>query len=135
MGSSYAALKDVATLGYTLTAQQTEAAETLLSTASAKLRVIAKKHGKNLDEMCRDEDFEIAVKSTVIQAVMRALNSISETSPAVSQDTETNGSYSISMTYLNAGQSLYFLRNELKDLGLLRQTYGAIELYNTTEEV
>lgn len=135
MGSSYAALKDVTALGFTLTAQQTEATKTLLSAASAKLRVIAKKHGRNLDEMCKDEDFEIAVKNTVIQAAMRALNSISETSPAVSQDTETNGSYSISMTYLNAGQSLYFLRNELKDLGLLRQTYGAIELYNTTEEV
>lgn len=135
MGSSYAALKDVATLGYTLTAQQAEVAETLLSAASAKLRVIAKKHGRNLDEMCKDEDFEIAVKSTVIQAAMRALNSISETSPAVSQNTETNGSYSISMTYLNAGQSLYFLRNELKDLGLLRQTYGAIELCSTTEEI
>jgi hypothetical protein len=33
------------------------------------------------------------------------------------------------MTYLNAGQALYYLRNELKDLGIIRQRYGALDLY------
>jgi hypothetical protein len=73
------------------------------------------------------------VKSIVIQSVTRALNSISDASPALTQGSETNGSYSVSMTYLNAGQSLYFLRNELKELGLKRQVYGALELYGTEE--
>ena len=91
-------------------------------------------HGTNTTEtITADDDYNAAVKSIVVQSVTRALNSISDASPAASQGSETNGSYSISMTYLNAGQSLYFLRNELKELGLKRQVYGALELYDTEE--
>ena len=135
MGRVYASVEDIASLGIQLTAVQRDAAEILLSTASSKLRLIAKKYNIDLDkEVSEDEDYSSAVKSVVIQSVTRALNSISDASPAISQGSETNGSYSIQMTYLNAGQSLYFLRNELKDLGLLRQVYGAIEIYNTEKE-
>lgn len=132
MGTVYASVSDITALGISLTAQQQEAAAILLDTASAKLRLAAKKHGKDLDALiAADADYGAAVKSVVIQSVTRALNSISDSAPALSQGSETNGQYSISMTYLNAGQSLYFLRNELKELGLKRQTYGAIELYDT----
>lgn len=75
------------------------------------------------------KDYENVVKSVVVQAVCRALNSISD-SPAVTQESQSALGYSASMTYLNAGQSLYFLRNELKELGLLRQRFGALEVYN-----
>lgn len=71
------------------------------------------------------------MKSVVVQAVVRALNSISNVNMAATQSSETIGSYSYSMVYANAGQSLYFLRNELKELGLKRQTYGAVEFYGT----
>lgn len=75
------------------------------------------------------------MKSTVIQATVRALNSIADSSPAVTQETQSALGYSASMTYLNAGQSLYFLRNELKDLGILRQTFGTLEVYgNGTDD-
>lgn len=132
MGTVYASVSDITALGISLTAQQQNAAEILLGTASAKLRLAAQKHGKDLDDMISDnEDYGAAVRGIVIQAVTRALNSITDSSPALSQGSETNGSYSISMTYLNAGQSLYFLRNELKELGLMRQTYGALDLYGT----
>lgn len=135
MGTVYASVEDIASLGIQLTATQRDAAEILLSTASSRLRLVAKKHNVDLDkEVSEDEDYSAAVKSVVIQSVTRALNSISDASPALSQGSETNGSYSIQMTYLNAGQSLYFLRNELKDLGLLRQVYGAIEIYDTEKE-
>lgn len=134
MGTVYASVSDITALGISLTAAQSDAATILLGTASSKLRLAAKKHGKDLDAMiAADEDYGAAVKGVVIQSVTRALNSITDSSPALSQGSETNGNYSISMTYLNAGQSLYFLRNELKELGIMRQTYGAIELYNTGE--
>lgn len=134
MGTVYASVSDIAALGISLTAQQQEAAEILLSTASSKLRLAANKHGKDLDALiASDEDYGEAVKGVVIQSVTRALNSISDASPALSQGSETNGQYSISMTYLNAGQSLYFLRNELKELGLMRQIYGAVEFYGSGE--
>lgn len=134
MRTVYASVSDITALGISLTAAQSEAAEILLGTASSKLRLYAKKHGKDLDALiAADEDYGDAVKSVIIQSVTRALNSITDASPALTQGSETNGQYSISMTYLNAGQSLYFLRNELKELGLMRQVYGAIDFYNTGE--
>ncbi|MBQ6212089.1 MAG: hypothetical protein IJJ57_04240 [Ruminococcus sp.] len=134
METAYASVSDIEALGISLTAAQHDAAEILLDTASSKLRLAAKKSGKDLDKMISDDpDYGIAVKGIVIQAVTRALNSITDSSPALSQGSETNGSYSISMTYLNAGQSLYYLRNELKELGLRRQTFGALDIYSSGE--
>lgn len=137
MGAVYASVEDITALGRSLTNQQSEAADVLLAQASAKLRLSAQKYGKNIDNMIADpvtgEDFALAVKSVVVQAVCRALDSV-ESSTVVSQGTESIGAYSMTMSYLNAGQSLYFLRNELKDLGLMQQRYGFINLYDGGEE-
>ncbi|MBQ7756690.1 MAG: hypothetical protein IJ031_07820 [Oscillospiraceae bacterium] len=129
----YAEVSDIKALGKPLTTAQLDAAEILLETASSKLRITATKYGKDIDKMIADEtlgaDYELAVKGVVIQAVVRALDSMSDYSPAITQGSQSAMGYSVSMTYLNAGQSLYFLRNELKDLGILRQTWGAMEVY------
>lgn len=130
----YAEVSDIIALGRSLTAEQSDAAEILLGTASSKLRITAAKYGKSIDDMITDEtlgaDYAVAVKCVVVQAVCRALDSIADSSPAITQASQSALGYSASMTYLNAGQSLYFLRNELKDLGILRQTYGALEVYS-----
>lgn len=135
MAEVYASVSDITARGYSLTAQQQEAAEALLSDASSRLRVTARKYGKDLDSMIGgDEDYRQLVKSVVIQATMRALSSVGDSSAAaVSQISQGGLGYSASMTYLNAGQSLYFLRNELKDLGILRQTYGGLEVYHAAD--
>lgn len=129
----YAEVSDITALGKALTTAQLEAAKILLETASSKLRITASKYGKDIDKMLADEvlgaDYELAVKGVVIQAVTRALDSMADSSPAITQGSQSAMGYSVSMTYLNAGQSLYFLRNELKDLGILRQTWGAMEVY------
>lgn len=131
MGADYAAVSDITALGVALTPQQEDAAEVLITQSSAKLRLTAKKYGKDIDTLiAADDDFGIAVKNVVVQSVIRALNSITDDSPAAVQTTQSALGYSASMTYLNAGQSLYFLRNELKDLGLMQQTYGALEVYD-----
>lgn len=133
MGTVYASVNDLTALGISLTAQQQEAAEILLETASARLRIEAEKYGMDVDEMIADEksgeDYALTVKNIIVQAVTRALSSISDTEPAVTQASQSALGYSVSMNYLNAGQSLYFLRNELKDLGFMQQTYGALEVY------
>ena len=130
MGVKYASQEDITALGKKLTAEQRSAAEMLIDAASAKLRIIAKKYGKDIDVMiANDDDYGLAVKNTVVQAVARALSCISDSSPAITQGSQSAMGYSVSMTYLNAGQSLYYLRNELKDLGLLRQTWGAMEVF------
>ena len=133
MGTVYASVNDQTALGISLTAQQQESAEILLETASARLRIEAEKYGMDVDEMIADEksgeDYALTVKNIIVQAVTRALSSISDTEPAVTQASQSALGYSVSMNYLNAGQSLYFLRNELKDLGFMRQVYGALEVY------
>lgn len=133
MGVVYAQLADLM-LSHTLTAQEQEQAENLLAAASAKLRLSAKRYGKDLDVMIADdEDMLPVVKETVVTCVRRALESYSSGTQTASQTSQSALGYSVSMTYLNAGQSLYFLRNELRDLGILRQRYGALEVYGDGE--
>lgn len=136
MDAVYASVEDITALGRSLTNQQSEAADVLLEQASAKLRLAGRKYGRDIDAMIADpvtgEDFALAVKSVVVQAVCRALDSV-ESNTVASQGTESIGAYSLTMSYLNAGQSLYFLRNELKDLGLMQQRYGLLDMYGGEE--
>ena len=112
---SYATVNDIIKTGKNLTPAQTETAEILIETASSKLRLIASRYGKNIDKM------------------IDALNSFSDT-PPVTQESQSALGYTASMTYLNAGQSLYFLRNELKELGILRQQFGALEVFGNYDK-
>ena len=132
MAANYATVSDIIAIGKNLTAEEQTSAEILIQTASSKIRIIARKYGididKNISDTTTGDDLSVALKNAVVQSVIRAIDSLSSTSSAVSQNSETNGAYNISMTYLNAGQSLYFLNNELKDLGIIRQRYGAIDL-------
>ena len=75
-------------------------------------------------------DMALAVREIVVKAVLRAIDSSADGSPAATQTSQSAMGYSLSMTYLNAGQSLYFLRNELKELGIIRQRYGVMEVYD-----
>lgn len=135
MSANYAAVSDILALGVSLTPQQQASAEVLIEQASAELRITAKKYGKDIDAIIKvDSDYGIVVKNVTVQAVIRALNSISDTDPAVSQTSQSALGYSVSMTYFNAGQSLYFLRNELKKLGFMQQTYGAMEVYRNDSD-
>ena len=133
MGAVYASVSDITALGIALTPQQQSAAEVLIEQASAKLRLTAANYGKNIDDMIADPvtggDYALAVKSVTVQAVVRALNSITDSDPAITQASQSALGYSASMTFLNAGQSLYFLRNELRSVGLMKQTFGALEVY------
>lgn len=129
MGAVYATIADVELLR-PLTLQEQEQTPVLLRNASAKLRLLAKKYGRDLDELiAEDEDYGTAVKAVVVQAVIRALNSITDNTPPAVQSSQAAMGYSLSMTWLNSGQSLYFLKNELKDLGLMRQRFSVMEVY------
>lgn len=129
----YATVDDLRALGVTLTAQQETAANVLLTQASAKLRLAARERGIDIDTRIADgqtgEDYALAVKSVVIQAVTRALGTVSSTAPAVASASQAGLGYSATVNYVNAGQSLYFLRAELADLCLLEQQFGTMEVY------
>lgn len=138
MGNRYAEISDITALGKSFTNSQLIAVENLLDTASSKLRIIAAKNGRNIDDMINHEllgnDYRNAVKSIVIQSVLRAVDSMESVPSTVSQGSQSALGYSISMTYLNAGQNLYFLKNELKELGIIHQTYGAVEVYSNADD-
>lgn len=130
MSIVYATTDDIAVYGRKLTAQEQQAADILIETACAKLRIIGKRYGVDVDELVSsDEDYALAVKAIISKAVLRSLDCSADTSPPAVQASQSAMGYSVSMTYLNSGQSLYFLKNELKELGILRQRWGALEVY------
>lgn len=130
MGAVYATVADVATLGRPLTAAEQTQAEALLPIASALLRQEADKRGYDLDQMIIDNpDIGQIAKIVTVNCAVRALNASSDTAPAAVQAAQAGLGFSISQTYQNPGQPVYFLRNELKELGLLRQRIGTLEVF------
>ena len=133
MGAVYATVTDIQALK-PLSAQEQEQAGVLLQYASDRLRVIGTKYGVNIDgQIAEDPDYGSAVKFTVINTVINALGrlSVSAGESAASQATQSGLGYSMTLTYSNAGSVLWFGKNDLKDLGLLRQRYGALDLYGS----
>lgn len=130
MATTYATVNDIIILGRPLNPSETDKAQQFLEIASAKLRITADKYDKDIDMMiAENEDYSLAVKEIIVKSVLRALDSSADSSTATTQTSQSAMGYSLSMTYLNAGQALYFLKNELKDLGILRQKFGGMELY------
>lgn len=135
MGAVYAAVADVIALGRPLTAAEIEQAEQFLPIASAMLRTEASKRGYDLDGMiATNSDYGMIAKSVTVSAVLRSLNAYGDSSPAVSQGSQSALGYSVSYTYVNAGQSLYFLRNELKQLGIMAQKCGTLEVFADADD-
>lgn len=131
-GAVYASVSDITAIGRTLSAQQETAAGVLLTQASAALRLEAADYGVSIDGRIADpvsgEDYALLVKSVIVAAVCRALDS-AEQSAAVQSASETLGPYQYNYSYLNAGRQLYFMKTELQQLGILRQTVGFADLY------
>ena len=133
MGAVYAAVADITALK-PLSAQEQEQAGVLLQYASDRLRVIGTKYGVDIDkQIVVDPDYGSAVKFVVINTVINALGrlSVSAGESAASQATQSGLGYSMTLTYSKAGSVLWFGKNDLKDLGLLRQKYGALDLYGS----
>lgn len=128
--ADYANVQDIILLGRALTQGESDKAEKLIEVACAKLRLISKKYGREIDKLVADDsDYALAVKEIVVKAVLRAIDMSADSSLPAVQSSQSALGYSMSMTYLNAGQSLYFLKNELKELGIIRQRVGALEVF------
>lgn len=134
MGAVYATVDDIKALR-PLTAQEEQQAGVLIQYASDRLRIIAANYGKDLDSMVEDDDsYASVVRYAVVQAVMNALGRLAETTNGAngaSQATQSALGYSMTFTYANAGSFLWFGKAELKNLGLARQSYGALDIYGT----
>ena len=127
--NNYATVEDIEALWRPLSSEESERAEKLLETVSASLRMEAKKVGKNLDQMVEDdEDLAEVAKSVTVDVVARTLMTSTDDEP-MTQMTQSAMGYSVSGSYLVPGGGLFIKKSELGRLGLRRQRYGAMDIY------
>lgn len=128
--NSYATVDDVIAYRGALTPDGVERLGVILPACSAELRLVARRMGKDLDEMILDEDIALAVKKGVVDASVNYYNSTESKDPIMSQFSQAAGGYSISGTLTNPGGSFYFPKKFLKDIGLANQKVGTIEVFD-----
>ena len=132
--SNFATIQDVITLWRSLTAEEVERTEALLSVISDSLRAEANKVGKDLDAMVEgDEVLANVARSVTVDVVARTLMTSTDSEP-MTQMSESALGYSFSGTFLVPGGGLFIKGSELKRLGLRRQRYGVIDLWQESEE-
>ncbi len=136
MSVAFATVEDISTLWRPLTADEQTRAAALLPLISDALRNEAVKVGKNLDEMVQDDEtYANVVKLVTVDVTVRVLRQ-STSGDAMTQETQAAGGYSWSGTYAVPGGGIAnaILYNDLKRLGLQRQQYGSIFLWQESQE-
>lgn len=125
---NFATVDDLELLWRPLEEEERERASALLKVVSDSLRVEAKKVGKDLDAMAKDEAFQTVVRSVVVDVVARTLMTSTDQEPMV-QSSESAMGYSWSGSYLVPGGGLFIKNSELARLGLKKQRYGVVNFY------
>lgn len=134
MSVAFATVEDISTLWRPLTADEQTRATALLPLISDALRNEATKVGKNLDEMAEDETYANVVKLVTVDVTARVLRQ-NTSGDAMTQETQAAGGYSWSGTYAVPGGGIAnaILYNDLKRLGLQRQQYGSIFVWQESQ--
>lgn len=128
--ANFATIEDVENLWRVLKPTERERAQNLLETVSDSLRVEANKVGKNLDAMVAESvSYANVAKSVTVDVVARTLMTATDQEP-MTQVTESALGYSYSGSFLVPGGGLFIKDSELKRLGLKRQRYGVMNLYD-----
>lgn len=132
--ADYATIDDITKLWRKMTPEEIERAESLIPVICASLRSEAKKVGRDLDAMiAEDPDLALVAKSVTVDVVARTLLTSTNDEP-MTQTSESALGYSFSGTYLVPGGGLFIKRSELARLGLKRQRYGVIDLYENQRD-
>lgn len=126
----FATIDDLSQLWRPLKPGEVGRAESLLTVVSDSLRVEAQKVGKDLDSLIADSvSFANVVKSVTVDVVARTLMTSTDQEP-MTQVTESALGYSVQGSFLVPGGGLFIKNSELARLGLRRQRYGVMELYD-----
>lgn len=127
---NFATIDDLSKLWRPLKPGEVVRAESLLTVVSDSLRVEAQKVGKDLDSLTADSvSFANVVKSVTVDVVARTLMTSTDQEP-MTQVTESALGYSVQGSFLVPGGGLFIKNSELARLGLRRQRYGVMELYD-----
>lgn len=128
--ANFATIEDVENLWRVLKPTERERAQNLLEIVSDSLRVEANKVGKDLDAMVAESvSYANVAKSVTVDVVARTLMTATDQEP-MTQVTESALGYSYSGSFLVPGGGLFIKDSELKRLGLKRQRYGVMNLYD-----
>ena len=131
MAEPFATVADITALWRPLSEAEKERAEALLPVVSDSLRQEAIKVGKDLGQMLADgEVLENVLRSVVVDVVARTLMTSTDSEP-MTQFSESALGYSASGTFLVPGGGLFIKSSELARLGLKRQKYGVIDLWQS----
>lgn len=126
----FATIYDLSKLWRPLKPGEVERAESLLTVVSDSLRIEAQKVGKDLDALVADSvSYANVVKSVTVDVVARTLMTSTDQEP-MTQVTESALGYSVQGSFLVPGGGLFIKNSELARLGLRRQRYGVMELYD-----
>lgn len=130
--SDFATLEDVLALtGKDYGADDQNRISTLLPLVSDELRYEAQKVGKDLDSMvAASTPYASVVKVVTVDIVTRVMRQPLDGAP-MSQETQSALGYSWSGTYAIPGGGIAgaIMNNDLKRLGLRRQRYGVMEIW------
>ena len=129
---AFATVQDVMDLWRPLTAEEIERANNLLPVISDLLRNAADRVGKDMDAMVESSSVYATVAKTVTVDVVSRVMRQSTSGEPMTQESQGALGYTWSGTYAIPGGGIAgaIMHNDLKRLGLLRQTYGGIELYD-----
>ena len=126
----FATVDDLTRLWRPMTNVEQSRAEELLTVVSNRLRIEARKVGKDIDvEVLNDEIYADVVRAVTVDIVARTLMTSTDKEP-MTQYSESALGYSVSGTFLTPGGGLFIKRDELKALGLRKQRYGVIDFYD-----
>lgn len=133
---NFATLKNVRDSWGTLTQEQEDRVTTLIEDISNALRYEAKKVGKDLDEMIEAEPTLASVAKMVTVDIIERILRQDKSGEPMSQFSESALGYSVSGTYAipGGGAANAIMRNDLKRLGLKRQKYGVVDLWEKSKE-
>lgn len=126
---SYLSIDDLIRLWRPLKAEEIERADALIPTVVDSLREEAKLVGKDLDEMAESVSYRSVLKSVIADVVARTLMTSTDTEP-MTQFSESALGYSYSGSFLVPGGGLFIKNTEKARLGLRRQRYGVMNIYD-----
>lgn len=125
---AYATTTDITNLWRTLTAAETTRANALIPQVEGALRTEAQLAGRDLDEMISETpSLRLVAKQVVVDVVARTLMTSTNQEP-MTQMSESALGYSVSGTFLSPGGGLFIKKDELRRLGIRRQSVGVIDL-------
>lgn len=125
----YATIEDIEVLWKSLTEHEKTKAQALIKEASAKIRIKAKKQGKNFDEIIKeDPDIALVTKGVICTCVKNAMNTPID-QEAMTQASMSAGGYSWSGTFANPGGGIRLTRKDWAAIGLGSQTFGGLDVY------